>query len=156
TWRALTGGGGEHIIYAAPNGVAIGNVVAEQHKDPPLGLGIDVRARGGYIVAPPSRHISCGVYAWSVDHHPHDVPLAPAPDWLVTKLTSARSSTGKGHEPEYWAALAAATYSEYGAAPLRRIAGKLLRAHSPPPAFVLVLPHAWNAQHCTPPLPDDK
>ena len=61
TWRTLTGGGGEHIIFAAPNGVAVGNVVAKQMTDPPLGPGIDVRARGGYIVAPPSRHISGGV-----------------------------------------------------------------------------------------------
>jgi len=156
TWRSITGSGGEHIIFACPSGVAIANVVAANMQNPPLGAGIDIRARGGYIVAPPSRHISGGVYCWNVDFHPADVKLAPAPDWLITKLTAARASTGKGHEPEYWAELAAAKYSEYGDDPLRRIAGKLLRARSLPPAFVLVLLHAWNAQHCNPPLPEDK
>jgi hypothetical protein len=53
TWRTLTGGGGEHILFACPDGIEIANVVAKQMSEPPLGPGIDVRARGGYIVAPP-------------------------------------------------------------------------------------------------------
>src|SRR5262245_34398501 len=62
TWRSLTGGGGEHIIFACPEGAAIANVVAANMQNPPLGVGIDVRARCGYIVAPPSRHISGSAY----------------------------------------------------------------------------------------------
>src|SRR5262249_3806412 len=99
TWRTLTGGGREHVIYAAPNGVVIGNVVAKQMTDPPLGPGIDVRARGGYICAPPSRHISGRAYAWSVDHHPAETPLATAPDWLIERLTARGTNNGKGHDP---------------------------------------------------------
>ena len=75
TWRVLTGGGGEHLLFAVPDSIEISNVVAEQMSEPPLGCGIDIRARGGYIVAPPSRHISGRTYAWSVDHHPQDVAL---------------------------------------------------------------------------------
>jgi hypothetical protein len=156
TWRALTGGGGEHIIYAASDGIKVVNVVAKQMTDPPLGPGIDVRARGGYIVAPPSRHISGGVYAWSVDHHPNDTPLAPAPDWLVERLTAARGANGgKGHDPVGWAARAAQKYTEdeYRDEEVARIAGKLLRAVSLDPDFVLTLLHDWNACHCDPPLP---
>jgi hypothetical protein len=157
TWRSLTGGGGTHDIYKAPSGVEISNVVAKQMNDPPLGPGIDVRARGGYIVSPPSRHISGGVYCWSVDHHPADVPLAPAPAWLIQKLT-ARASTnrGKGHDPATWAAWAAATHSEYRDAAVTRMAGKLLRAVSLDPDYVLILLLDWNARHCDPPLPDDE
>src|SRR5262245_39036313 len=88
TWRVLTGGGGEHVLFACPDGVEISNVVAEQMAKPPLGRGIDVRARGGYIVAPPSRHISGRSYAWSVDHHPQDVPLAATPEWLIARLAA--------------------------------------------------------------------
>src|SRR5262249_41734555 len=113
TWRSLTGGGGEHIFFRCPDGVAVGNVTANQMTDPPLGPGIDIRARGGYVVAVPSRHISGGVYAWSVDHHLADVPIAPAPDWLITKLTSARANNGKAHDPAQWAAWAAATHTVY-------------------------------------------
>ena len=157
TWQSITGSGGQHIFFRCPDGVEVSNVVAKQMTDPPLGVGIDVRTRGGYVVCPPSRHFCGGMYCWSVDHHPAEVKeIAPAPDWLIEKLTKARASTGKGHNPEYWADLAAAKYTEYGDDPLRRIAGKLLRAYSLPPAFVLVLLHAWNAQHCDPPLPEDK
>src|SRR5262249_23949141 len=113
TWRALTGGGGEHVLFACPDGVEISNVVAEQMKDPPLGPGIDVRASGGYIVAPPSRHISGGVYAWSVDHHPQETLLAFAPDWLIKKLTAHGINGGKGHDPAEWAARKAGMVSEY-------------------------------------------
>jgi Bifunctional DNA primase/polymerase, N-terminal len=157
TWRTLTGGGGEHIIFAAPDGVEVTNVVAKQVTDPPLGPGIDVRARGGYIVAPPSRHMSGGIYAWSVDHHPAHVGLAPAPDWLVERLTTARSTNpGKGHDPATWAAWAAAIHSDYRDAAVARMAGKLLRAVSLDPDYVLILLLAWNRSHCDPPLPDDE
>jgi hypothetical protein len=159
TWRALTGGGGTHDIYKAPDGVEIGNVVAKQMTDPPLGPGIDIRARGGYIVSPPSRHISGGVYAWSVDHHPANIPLAPAPDWLIERLTSARGTHGgKGHDPVGWAARAAQKYTEdeYRDEEVARIAGKLLRAVSLDPDFVLTLLHDWNACHCDPPLPEQQ
>jgi Bifunctional DNA primase/polymerase, N-terminal len=157
TWRSLTGGGGTHDIYKAPDGVKISNVVAEQMKDPPLGPGIDIRARGGYIVSPPSRHISGGVYAWSVDHHPAHVELAPAPDWLIERLTTARGTNpGKGHDPATWAAWAAAIHSDYRDAAVARMAGKLLRAVSLDPDYVLILLLAWNRSHCDPPLPDDE
>src|SRR6516162_2106360 len=156
TWRTLTGGGGEHIIYAAPDGVEIGNVVAKQTTDPPLGPGIDVRARGGYIVSVPSRHIFGGTYCWNVDFHPANVELAPAPDWLVKRLTTARGTNGKGHNPADWAAWAAATHSDYRDAAVARMAGKLLRAVSLDPDYVLILLHAWNRSHCDPPLPADE
>jgi hypothetical protein len=156
TWRALTGGGGEHVIYKAPDGVAVGNVVAKQMTDPPLGPGIDVRARGGYIVAPPSRHISGRSYCWNVDFHPANTPLAPAPDWLIERLTARGTSSGKGHDPAGWAAWAAATHSVYPDAAVARMAGKLLRAVSLDPDYVLVLLLDWNARHCDPPLREDE
>jgi Bifunctional DNA primase/polymerase, N-terminal len=158
TWRVITGGAGEHIIFAAPDGVEISNVVAENMKDPPLGAGIDVRAKGGYIVAPPSRHISGRSYAWSVDHHPADVPLAPAPDWLITRLT-ARTTTdfapdGGTIEPlpsDVWTELTRPPITEYPDAAAARIVGHLFR-HNCDYSLVLGLLHAWNTACCTPPL----
>jgi hypothetical protein len=154
TWRALTGGGGAHVLFGAPDGIEIGNVVAKQMDDPPLGRGIDIRARGGYIVAPPSRHISGRSYAWSVDHHPQDVRLAPAAAWLVEKLARRATNGGKGHEPAQWVARKAGMVSEYRDMAIAQIAGKLLRAVSLDPAFVATLVHDWNACHCDPPLPE--
>ena len=158
----ITGSGGEHIIFAAPDGVEIASFNAENEikwgREPPLGPGIDVRARDGYIVAPPSRHISGGVYAWSVDHHPHDVPLAPAPDWLVERLTRARktatTSNGTPAEPipsNIWAQLTRQPIEEYRDRAALKIAGHLFR-HWCDYQLVLGLLHAWNSAWCKPPL----
>ena len=79
TWRFLTGGGGEHILFRHP-GSTIPNSAGK------IGPGVDVRGDGGYIVAPPSEHISGRLYAISVDHHPDEVALADPPLWLLQRL----------------------------------------------------------------------
>jgi hypothetical protein len=157
TWRVLTGGGGEHVIFAAPDGVEIGNVVAEQMDDPSLGRGIDVRARGGYIVAPPSRHISGRSYAWSVDHHPQDVRLAPAPDWLIARLSKTVNARGPetATPPEVWQRFTGGTIREYPDMAAAQVAGHLLRRWVDP-YLVAGLLHAWNHTYVRPPLPDDE
>jgi hypothetical protein len=159
TWRVLTGGGGEHIIYAAPDGVEITSFAANTMANPPLGRGIDVRARGGYIVAPPSRHVSGRSYAWSVDHHPADVPLAFAPDWLITRLTAARgtASGADGGIPDplpsdEWAKLTRTPVTQYHDMAAIKIIGHLLR-HGCDYQLALGLMHAWNSGWCTPPIP---
>jgi hypothetical protein len=152
TWRVLTGGGGEHVLFACPDGIEVANVVAEQMTDPPL-RGIDIRARGGYIVAPPSRHISGRVYAWSVDHHPQDVPLAPAPDWLITKLAEpATNERRDATPPEAWQRLTE-PITEYPDMAAASVAGHLLRRWVDP-YLVAGLLHAWNQAYVRPPLPD--
>jgi len=44
--------------------------------------GIDVRGTGGYVVAPPSTHISGRRYAWEWQSRIDEIPLAEPPDWL--------------------------------------------------------------------------
>lgn len=68
---ALTGGGGYHRWFVIPPGAAIPS------RANVLGPGVDIRADGGYVMAPPSNHLSCIDYAWDVDHHPED-GCAPA------------------------------------------------------------------------------
>src|SRR5262249_39657918 len=41
--------------------------------------GIDVRADGSYVAAPPSVHPDGPIYRWSN----HGVPPVPAPEWLI-------------------------------------------------------------------------
>jgi hypothetical protein len=156
TWRSLTGGGGEHIFFTCPNGVEVLNVVAKQTDDPPLGPGIDIRTKGGYVIAPPSRHINGRSYAWSVDHHPKDVPLAPAPDWLIERLTRARGGATDDApiEPlpsDVWWRLTHEPVEQYHDAAAARIAGHLF-AHWCDYQLVLGLLHAWNSAWCKPPL----
>jgi len=54
--RVRTGGGGVHLYFAHP-GEPIRNKVA-------LLPGIDIRGDGGFVVAPPSRHLSGEEYTW--------------------------------------------------------------------------------------------
>jgi hypothetical protein len=71
-----TGGGGWHF-YLAPTG--LGNVR-------PADLAhVDWRGRGGYVVAPPSRHASGHPYQWATGRD-LDTPLAQAPAVLVERL----------------------------------------------------------------------
>jgi hypothetical protein len=71
-----TGGGGWHY-YLSPTG--LGNVR-------PAGLEhVDWRGRGGYVVAPPSRHASGHPYQWATGRD-LDTPLGKAPAVLLERL----------------------------------------------------------------------
>lgn len=74
TLTTLTGGGGVHLYFRGRN--------LRNHAGylPGLGelSGIDLRATGGYVVAPPSLHISGNRYEWLDE----SVPTAAAPAWL--------------------------------------------------------------------------
>jgi DNA-binding MarR family transcriptional regulator len=68
-----TGGGGQHRLFAMPvDGLGIGN---RTNVLP----GLDVRGDGGYILAPPSKHGTGGVYSGP----PQWSDLRPAPAALV-------------------------------------------------------------------------
>ncbi len=58
-----------------------------------LGEGIDVRGKGGYVVAPPSLHFSGMEYGWIGDAK----SLAVIPPWLLQKMMPGKGDTpGKG------------------------------------------------------------
>jgi hypothetical protein len=77
TLEATTPTGGRHLVYRVGAAVRQGVDV--------LGLGLDIRSHGGYIVAPGSV-IDGKVYAII-----HDVEPATAPAWLVERCGAARS-----------------------------------------------------------------
>jgi putative DNA primase/helicase len=148
TWRFLTGGGGEHVLFRHP-----GRNVANSAGA--LGPGIDVRGDGGYIVAPPSRHICGRPYAISVDHHPEDVPLADAPDWLLSRILGSRPAD-RARKATEWRALTreGAVNGERNAS-IAKLSGLLLgRRIDPHVCLDLML--AFNATRCSPPLPEDE
>jgi putative DNA primase/helicase len=147
TWRFLTGGGGEHILFRH-NGNQLRNDCGQA-----LGAGIDFRGDGGYVVAPPSRYVSGRFYAISVDHHPDEVPLAELPLWLAMKLQPAgRGGAPAAALPETWRKLLTEGVSEGSRnTAIARLAGLLLRCRLDP--FVaLDLIRCWNASRCRPPL----
>jgi hypothetical protein len=78
TLTALTGGGGRHLLL-----VQLRDQVLHNHTNRLPGIdkklpGIDLRADGGYFIAPPSVHVSGNRYEW-LDP---TVPIADAPAWL--------------------------------------------------------------------------
>ena len=69
TWRVLTGGGGLHLPFRAPDGVAL--------VEGDVARGLDFKANG-YIVAALSLHVSGQRYVWEVGYEPWSLPLAIA------------------------------------------------------------------------------
>jgi hypothetical protein len=85
TPEALTGNG-RHLYFRWADGARSGNV----------GPGLDIKAAGGYVVAPPSLHVSGARYAWDAAAHPDDVPLAEPPAWLKAGLLHPRERLDVG------------------------------------------------------------
>lgn len=75
TATAKTAGGGEHRYFKYVPGV---------RNRGKLGVGLDVRGAGGYVIAPGSRTGDGKEYLW-VDHDGEGLPpLAEAPEWLLS------------------------------------------------------------------------
>jgi hypothetical protein len=146
TVESVTGGGGRHLYFAAvdPN---LRNRVA-------IVPGIDLRARGGMIVAPPSIHPSGEPYAWKPGHAPDERPLAPLPQWLHEQLRT--ESVRHGHPLAYWRSLARGDVEEgQRNTTIASFAGHLLW-HGVDPEVVSELLLSWNRVRCRPPLDDDE
>ncbi len=76
---SITGSLGAHYLFTLP----LEGGPVPSARDVGGWPGLDLKADGGYIVAPPSVHASGRSYAWNVLLHPDDVELAPAPEALV-------------------------------------------------------------------------
>jgi putative DNA primase/helicase len=94
TVRARTGGGGSHIFFRMPPGVSI------RCRSPVSDLtpGIDLKAIGGFIVAPGSRHISGGEYVFEAGYGPDEIEVAEPPPWLLATVTANAKRTAKSPE----------------------------------------------------------
>ena len=142
TVESLTGGGGRHVFFQQPD--------QEIHCSTNVGglMGIDVRADGGYIVAPPSLHKSQRRYEWEASSHPEDAPLAsPPPELLALVMRGASSEAGQ-------------TGSKTLAEPVRQgsrnstltsVAGSLRRRGADAGTILAALTEI-NARRCAPPL----
>jgi hypothetical protein len=138
TVEALTGGGGRHIYLAHPGGDV---------KSRNVGPGGDVKADGGYIVAPPSLHASGRQYEWEASSHPDETPLAPLPEWLSVMVTSppAERRAAPADAP---AALRAGARN----IALTSLAGAMRRAGMQQMEILAGLREV-NRRRCRPPLP---
>jgi hypothetical protein len=76
----------------------------------PDGTGIDVRAAGGYVLAPGSRHPNGRIYQIDLDEE-----LAPCPEWLIESLTVSAPREGGRERSSAPSPKHAIPYSQSGA-----------------------------------------
>ena len=133
---------GRHIYFKTPD-TPLRNSASK------LAPGIDLRASGGYVLAPPSIHPSGKRYAWSVDSAN---AIAAAPDWLLQRV--AASTTNTPTPVAEWRSLVAEGVDEGSRnSTVARLSGHLLRRFIDP-HVALELMQIWNAARCRPPLPE--
>lgn len=133
TPTVATGGGGTHYYFRSPEPLA-GRVLAD---------GLDLKADGGYVVAPFSIHPSGGRYVWTTP--PDSMPFAELPaSWaeFVASRPAAPAEVlpgliGEGSRNNTMTSLA----------------GSMHRRAMTPAAILSAL-RAENAARCVPPLPD--
>lgn len=144
---ARTGGGGGHFYYQYPSATEhVPNVVGKKDGRP---TGYDLRADGGFVVAPPSLHPSGRRYKWlEQGKKPSPVP-AGLLEWVVPKHDLNGSVASK----EPWLADALRGVGE-GARDdtAARLAGFYLSKKISPDVVLETLRN-WNKQN-EPPLPD--
>lgn len=134
----ITPSGGQHYYFqAGDHRVASGTNV--------LGPGVDVRAQGGYVVAPPSRLEHGGTYIWEIEHGPREIEPQPVPQWVVSAIATGRTRPA-----------AASTLTEQLLPGDRRDRlfrlGAMLRDKGANEHEIAALLHAVNEGRCQPPL----
>jgi putative DNA primase/helicase len=141
TWAAETGSGGLHLYYRMPP-------LDVRNSAGAVGPGIDVRGNGGYVIAPPSRHLTGRRYRWQDAWHPRRLPLAAVPDWLLKKMLPPGAAR---QAPPLPAVLREGTRNSWLAS-----AAGTMRRRGFCDAAVLAALKVENATRCRPPLGDDE
>jgi predicted P-loop ATPase len=142
TLTVATGGGGSHSYFAYPEGITVRNMASFRP-------GLDVRGKGGYVIAPPSVHESGKSYTWD-GIEGAATPVAPAPNWLLDlflskdKKSSNKKSDDGGTIPE-----------GQRNTRLTSLAGAARRKGSTE-AEIEALLLAANKARCRPPLDEDE
>jgi hypothetical protein len=145
----LTGGGGEHRHFAPVPGLR--NSVGV------IAPGLDIRAEGGYVLVPPSDHVSGGEYVDDVLAPLYETPLAPLPTWLL-ELAAGRGNGQPGSrvpvEPPSFTVPPIITDGTRNET-LYRLA-RSLKAKGLSLGAVSSALDAENLTRCRPPLPPDE
>jgi DNA-binding transcriptional ArsR family regulator len=138
-----TGRGGYHLYYRYPEDV--------DHVPNRVGLllGVDIRADGGYVVAPPSAHSSGRLYEWTRRGKPGKLP--PHLVGLLTSPTPVERDDEESSSKWLSDLLAGAGKGQRNDA-CARLCGYLF-GKGIPKDVVLTIIRQWNEKN-RPPLPD--
>jgi len=146
TWMSMTGGGGVHYLYRAPEGFTT--------TTDSLGKGVDVKWHG-YFILPPSTHLSGNTYEWALGQSPFDMAdAAPLPEPLRRRLTAPPADDDRIPQDEPVAALWTRPCPEgQRNKTLTRLLG-WLQSDGVPAIHAEGILEAWNTAMCQPPLED--
>lgn len=136
---ALTGGGGQHLLFHSAEPV--------QNSVSVIAQGVDVRADGGYVIAAPSLHYSGRAYTWELSSDPEDVAVPELPAWVLALAVRKRTPSKRG-------AGAPATFPEGGRNDGIYKLACSMRAKGLEEEEVLAAMLAANTSRCVPPLDD--
>ncbi|MCH7792473.1 MAG: bifunctional DNA primase/polymerase [Planctomycetes bacterium] len=142
TVESQTGGGGRHLLFRHPGGRVKSHSIID---------GIDVKADGGYIVAPPSMHASGQRYVWTPTRDPNVMDIAEAPSWLLAMLGSDAAASSRHKTAISVGSIPKGSRNET----LASLAGSMRRPGMQPEAIEAALLEE-NRLRCQPPLPDDE
>lgn len=135
-------GRGFHYYFKYPKGTSLKNTAGFREK-------MDIRAKGGFVIAPPTIHKNGSVYSWIKDIA--KIPLAEVPDWLISELTRPKFQEIGGSQKV--APVEEGRRNQTAA----KLVGKLLKQNDPTEWEEKVWPElmSWNGNN-TPPLPEQE
>jgi len=147
TLSVVTGRGGIHYYYRTDRPIRCSKDETEDTH-----VGIDIRANGGYVTAPPSIHPNGRSYEW--EDWPWDMPIADADENVLAFVAWVQANSKKQAED-------GSTRLELPDKQLSGSRDNILfryaaseRARSVPKDVALAAARAYNAAHCEPPLDD--
>ena len=148
--QVTTGGNGYHLYYRCPkhfeflkNTVDLGGF-----------KGIDVRGENGYVLAPPSNHVSGGYYRWNIIMELIPDYMESLPEWLInlaatprTKIISDGQTMSSTRSAQGWVADTLKDLKEGNRNDsFARLTGKLMSGINDSDEIVTLLePHAVKA-----------
>jgi putative DNA primase/helicase len=148
TVTALTGGGGQHLVFKYPS-----FAVRKDTSGKKFGKGVDILSDGAIMVAPPSRHATGKRYRWREGNSFRDLEPAKLPKaWLDRLRGNAAVETGN-EQPS--ARTDAQIPEGQRNTSLTSLAGTLQRRGVSPAAITAAL-IAENKAKCTPPLDESE
>jgi hypothetical protein len=133
--------GGEHRFFAYSDGAP---------RDFTKKYGIDFRGEGGYVILPPSEHVSGRQYVWGEElDNLGDLP--PLPDWIYEVANEGADGTARGSHAD-----AEGYFTQPGRnTALTALAGSMRRQGASEETILTSL-RIINEAQCRPPLNDDE
>lgn len=145
TPEVLSGDHGRHLYFAWTGELKGGD----------LAPGVELKALGQYVVAPPSIHPDTGhAYEWEPLCKPKDVPMAPLPAWIVELSRKAKASTNAPHWAADWLRTPILPGGRRGSDGIPKIVG-YLRGHGIDCETAVAICELWDATNPQPLGPDE-